>query len=612
MYYFLIALLLSVIVSIPLYFGKEYVAGFIVVVVGTMVGWWAMYASAAGFPGPMFGGALFFLAIALTCAALLVGMFDSNTSNPITTAALPVLAWIALLGILLSGSPVFNASEYRALVGNMEKRVWTQDIQPKDPEHTRLVSDENALYLARKVVGEIGTIGSQFQVREDSLTLQAIKGDLWYVVPLDFAGWRAWLNQGTSVGYIMIHAEDPNHQPIVKQLPKEKQFVYTPGAWFGNDLIRHLRQYEGNLRVDLKGTHLEIDENGEPWWITAAEVPTIGQFGNKVQGVFITNPVTGDSTFAKLGEVPAWVDRVMPEKLTMSYLNHWGNYVHGWMNSWWQNRDLTEAEKPSLIYSSAHDPMFVTGITSQNNRDDSLVGVVYTHTRTGKSVYYEVKGGATDDAVLNGVSKFQDVQFKHLHPANPQLYNLYGTMTSVVPLVNENHAYSGVAIANINNIQQIAIGRSLSEAVRQYQRLLGQTGDLAHLANDRKLSVIEGVLARAKQDLAPTGSVYYIVLQGGKQVFVGGTGEFPLIPLAQAGDKVEIEFINSGESIVPMHSFKNLSLVLVQTAGEVSVSERKLTSQEVNETKPVRQNLEERVRNATPKELKILEGKLGQ
>jgi len=404
----------------------------------------------------------------------------------------------------------------------------------------------------------------------------------------------------------MIHAEDPNHQPVVKHLDKTKQFAYTPGAWFGHDLIRHIRM-NGYFRVDLNGTHLEIDEEGNPWWITAISKPSIGQFGDKVTGVVITNPVTGEIRFAPLGEVPQWVDRVMPASFVEDYLNYWGEYVHGWWAAFSSRLDLTEPEDPSLIYGSAHDPMFVSGITSRNTKDDSLIGVVYTHTRTGKSVIYEVKGGATDNAVMSAVSKFQDVQFKHLHPAAPQLYNLYGTMASVVPLVNENHAYSGVAVVNINNVQQVAIGRSLSEAVRQYQRLLGSGGDLASLSKERQTAVVEGVITRVKQDITQNGSAYYLVIEGVHHAFVGGSGEFPVLPLAQVGDRVKIEYFASGESILPMHTFNNLTLVLEKTKGEESVGQRQMESREANEDKPVRRTVEERIRNATPEELRKLD-----
>ena len=135
----------------------------------------------------------------------------------------------------------------------------------------------------------------------------------------------------------------------------------------------------------------------------------------------------------------------------------------------------------------------------------------------------------------------------------------------------------------------------------------GKTGDLASLDNTRKLSVVEGLVARVKQDLTQSGSVYYILVDGAKQAHVGSTGEFPLLPLAQAGDRVKIEFFASGESIVPMHSFENLSLPLQKTAGQTAVEVRKLESRDANEVKPVRRDVGERLKNASPEELKKIE-----
>jgi hypothetical protein len=176
-----------------------------------------------------------------------------------------------------------------------------------------------------------------------------------------------------------------------------------------------------------------------------------------------------------------------------------------------------------------------------------------------------------------------------------------------VPLLNENHAYSGVAIVNINNVQKIAVGPDLSQAIREYHLILGQTGDRAYVDNTRKLSVLEGVVGRVKQDLTRSGSVYYVVIEGATQAHVGGTGEFPYLPLVQAGDRVKIEYYASGESIVPMHSFENLSLPLQKTAGQTAVEGRKLESREANEIKPVRRDVGERLKNASPEELRKIE-----
>ena len=194
-----------------------------------------------------------------------------------------------------------------------------------------------------------------------------------------------------------------------------------------------------------------------------------------------------------------------------------------------------------------------------------------------------------------------------MHAADPQLYNLYGTMASVAPLMNENHAYSGVAIANISNVQQIATGRTLSEALRQYQRILGQSGDFASLEKEKGVKMVEAVVIRVKQDITQSGGVYYIVLRGMNKAFVGGSGEFPFLPLAESGDLVRVGYYASQESIMPMASFENLTLRLLKSSGEVSAEKRAREGREANELKPVRRDVEERVKNMTPAEMQALQ-----
>ena len=58
--------------------------------------------------------------------------------------------------------------------------------------------------------------------------------------------------------------------------------------------------------------------------------------------------------------------------------------------------------------------MWVTDVTSRSSRDDSLLGLIYTDSQTGKSVFYLVAGGATAKAVLASVNKNSDVQYRHL------------------------------------------------------------------------------------------------------------------------------------------------------------------------------------------------------
>ncbi len=467
-------------------------------------------------------------------------------------AGWPVIGAVLLAIRFASSWAAFRAPEYVALIGEVQRSDWAKDVQRADPRHIRLVPQEMAHWLANKQLGEApGAVGSQFQIAEESLTLQMIRGELWYVAPLDFKDFGAWQSAGASPGYVMVHAEDPLRQVIVVT---DRKFTYTPNACFGNNLERHLWT-AGWRTKGLTDWSLEIDEAGKAWWIVSVYEPTIGWKGERVLGVVIVDPENGDTAFHAVGDVPHWVDRVFPKAFVQRYISSWGAYSNGWLNGWWYKKDVTEPETPSIVYGADGEPYWVTGVTSTNEHDESLVGLMYTHTRTGKSVFYRAVGG-TDSAVLQAVNN--KVAYRKLHGASPVLYNLYGTMASIVPLLGESHTFQGVAIVRIDNLQ-VAVGETPVQALEEYRKLIPESVDRIEPSASDHSRTIEGKVARIA-DIG--GGTYYVYLEGVPTVFVGSREHARAMPLTKPGDKVRIRYLASGES-PPIVSFENLSLPIV-------------------------------------------------
>ena len=180
MEYLAVAVIVALIGASPLFIARLIGAGIAVSVIFTLALWWIFYANAVGYAGPMFGPVLFTTTMITMLSVAIAGFIASENGRKLSLASAvpPALGVLLLIVIVIYGSEMFNADKYRVLIGEMEERVWTQDIQPKDPQHFRPVSYENAIYVARKAVGELGTVGSQFEIREDSLTLQVISGEL--------------------------------------------------------------------------------------------------------------------------------------------------------------------------------------------------------------------------------------------------------------------------------------------------------------------------------------------------------------------------------------------------------------------------------------------------
>lgn len=316
----------------------------------------------------------------------------------------------------------------------------------QESEHVRLVPEDLASWLANKQLGEAtGAIGSQYFVDVDHEMLQIINGELWYIFPLDFRGFNVWLSEKSAPGYIMVHGEDPFHQVQVRA---DYHFKYTPGACFGNRLDRYLWTH-GYNNVGLTDFSLEIDDSGRPWWVVTLYEPTIAWFGDKVTGVVLVDPESGEITPYRLGESPAWVDRVIPGIFVKDYVKYRGGYHLGWWNHFWVNKDLTEPEQPRISYGYDGEPYWVTSITSvsskkSNTNDESMIGLYYTDTRTGQSIFYQAVGG-TEYSIIQAVNN--KVGYRNWHGCSPVMYNINGVMTSIVPLLGEQNTFQGVALS---------------------------------------------------------------------------------------------------------------------------------------------------------------------
>ena len=310
--FILFALLVAFFGATPLLLAKKINASAIFVVVAFIISWPLLYLAVPSTVWPMFGMIGLFAVISSGVGLIIVILADDN--DQILVPAIPFA--VVILGFMISGisgCDFANAKEYSNLIGDVEKREWTQDIQPKDPKHIRLVPVENAIFVANKQLGgaEQGAIGSQFEIDSHNVTLQLINEDLWYILPLDFSGYSTWSSTGSAPGYIMVHAEDPNRPPILKL--KEK-FVYTPNAFFGENLIRHVWS-NGYRNKGLTDVNMEIDENGKAWWIINIYEPTISFWGEKTIGIVLVDPTDGKIEFREVGNIPSWVDRAIPKAL---------------------------------------------------------------------------------------------------------------------------------------------------------------------------------------------------------------------------------------------------------------------------------------------------------
>ncbi len=489
---------------------------------------------------------------------LITALFLTN-SNGFDGSIL--LAWfpgagciLLIIFINLSGCEMINAAKYAALIGPIEEKgmkQWARDNQPIDQNNIRLVPENLAKANATLVMNNGTALGSIYSINSENITLQKINNKYFYLIPLDYSTFGVWSSLGNVDGYIKVSATDPYAKA---ELITGKKMRYTPGAYFGDNLERHIYRngYAGYIIDDYS---FESDDKGNIYWVVTVEKPSIASFGAAIKGVLLVDPVSGEIEFQTKENVSAWIDRVIPADLTAEYLAYWGELNGGWWNSFWTKRNITMPETPVLNYTSDGRCVFVTPVTSKNDSDNTMVGIVYTDARTGVSTFYKVPGGATEEAIEIAVNSA--VSYKKWHASTQMVYeNIFGNLSALVPILSEGGNYQGLAIVETQN-KRVAFGYTPAEALREFERILATSADTLDTAADAKEISINGVITRIGWDMTQNGKQYYFMISGSSLLFMGTSN---ILSITKEGDSVEISFMSNAKGIAPVMVFRNRTI----------------------------------------------------
>ena len=150
-----------------------------------------------------------------------------------------------------------------------------------------------------------------------------------------------------------------------KYVQLNKGMKYVPSAYFGDNLFRHLhKQYPTTI---MGYSHIEIDENGNPYYVTAVYKTKVGIFSGKVAtGAILTDPVTGKSKKYALKDVPKWVDIVWDGDLICQVYNIANKNINGWWNGtgYGANTGCKRTTDDFGYIAKGNDIYIYTGVTS--------------------------------------------------------------------------------------------------------------------------------------------------------------------------------------------------------------------------------------------------------
>lgn len=558
MSFFLVGFIAAIIGAIPLDFERGWQTKSLALGVGGFILFsMVTYVTMPQLVGPFWGGGMITTAL-MALAANAFWSMARTSGHKVNATPIAIFGLVLSLPVIAAifGSGIFRASDYHAIVGNdVEAREWSSDMAPVDNVHIRMVSKAQATWRANKVLGQgDGSLGSRYKVGD--LSIQKVGDELVWVAPLEFQGFASWQSWGHTPGYVMVSAEDPRREA---ELVIGHEMKYVPTAYFASNLERHIYtsgyQFSGTTDYTF-----EIDDEGKPHFVITVFEPTIMYSGEQILGVLVVDPVNGEMQEYSLEEAPAWIDRAVPESFAIDRLVWYGSYEKGWWNSFWRQEGV---EVPTTVGTSRDmwltwgddgEAYWFSGLTSIKNTDQSLVGFVLVNSRTGHTQTYRISGD--DESGIIATVNSEVSNYSGWYATQPILYNVYGELTWVVPVVSQEGIFKKIAFVHAST-QQVALGDNKRKGLLEYKRLLAESGNRTAPTSDSDLKMISGVVERFACPVEEGNTMCYVVIHADHvdRIFTGSTTVSPELPIARVGDYVAITFIETGEGTVPMEDF---------------------------------------------------------
>lgn len=464
-----------------------------------------------------------------------------------------ILAIIVVYGVgTLLSSPIINAKKYQQLVAP-EERDFTEDIKEISYDQIPLLDKDSAELLGNRKMGSMVDMVSQFEV--SGLYSQInYQGQPYRVTPLVYASGIKWLtNQKEGIpAYIRIDMATQNTE-LVKL---DKPIKYSESEYFNRNIYRHLRFKYPTYMFDQLS--FEIDDEGTPYWICPVKKFNIGLFGGQTIGrVVLCNAQTGETTDYKIEDCPQWVDRAYPADLLLELYNYHGMLKNGFLNSVLGQKGCLKTTDGNNYLALDDDVWVYTGVTSVSG-DKSNVGFVLMNQRTMETRYYVCDGAQERSAMDSAEGQVQNLKYQ---AAFPLLLNISDQPTYFMALKDGAGLVKKYAMVNVQKYQTVAIGDTVAECEKNYEKLLADNGIASGNGMENDISMT-GTIEKMAQAVIEGNSHFYITL-GGEGAAVTGleagqteqkfifdipVTEYPEIVGYDVGDTLTVHFI-PGEPI---------------------------------------------------------------
>lgn len=214
---------------------------------------------------------------------------------------------VVLFGVAkIISLPVFNKDAYTYMYSIIDKSIEEYDVGEED---FSWMTEQAARRLAQEDLKDKLTIVDNFELSTG--VLQIINEKPAYVFSID-------AKNGTddSPGFMVVDMKAGKAKFIETGAPMS----FTPSKSGAQSVKSQIRKEF--LSALVGESHLEINENGEPFWITYGNGSAASIMGKlKTKYIFTTDPFTGTVLRYQLSEAPEWIDQRQPAEEIIAFYN---------------------------------------------------------------------------------------------------------------------------------------------------------------------------------------------------------------------------------------------------------------------------------------------------
>ena len=415
----------------------------------------------------------FYIIIGLS-AALTIAL---NTINYQENRFLNV--YIAIIIITLVIIPIANSSIFHS--DSFSKKLIVEDINSSKINFTahRTVTLSMANIIANKVLGKKFNgvqISSQYEINLDAASVQEVNGKLVWVMPLDFSGFFKWLKQDYIPGYIIVSATNPNAKA---KLVLDYKMKTSKNSYFMHSIDR-LSFFLSNFNE--VETHFEISDKGEPFFISLVTKPTIFLNAKTAGKIVVINAETEHAeTFKNAKEALEfypWIDRLISEKYTEEKIEWYGSLQNGFWNTIFgglniNNPTVYNGRELWLVEVNGRT-MYFTGMSSDNNKDQSLVQGVLVDTKTRKALAFDLSGVMDESGAVSVIDSSLGANSMKWDPVLPQPNIINGEFYWGAPIVSASGIFQKVGMVKGDEPSKVYTGESYNSLIQKIKNNKGE------------------------------------------------------------------------------------------------------------------------------------------